>query len=82
MSVSGWKALPDVREWSRHPPGIAGVAGRPIWMSGSGWEIDPDVREWSGGLLGCPGVVGRPYRMSGTSSGVSVSGQEVLPDVH
>ena len=36
MSVSGRVALPDVREWSRDPPGFPRVARRPFWKSGSG----------------------------------------------
>ena len=59
MSGSGWKALPDVREWSW-------MCERPSLMCGSGretlpnvWEALLDIQEWSEGLpdvqewLGC-----------------------------
>ena len=46
MSRSGWEAFPDVREWSRGPPGCPGVVGRPSRMSGSVREALPVVQEW------------------------------------
>ena len=49
MSGSGSEALPNVREWSRGPPGCPGVIQRPSRMSDSGREDIPVVREWSGG---------------------------------
>ena len=76
MSLSGWKALPDVREWtgslgdvgerSGGPPGRQEMVGRLSRMSSSGREALEDVREWSGGPPGCQGVVGRISRMSGS----------------
>ena len=48
MSLSGWEALPDVREKSGVPRGCLGVVRRHSWMSGSGREAFPDVWEWSG----------------------------------
>ena len=57
MYISGWEALPEVREWWGGPPGCPGVVGRPSWMSGSdrklsrksvsGRDAIPDVREWT-----------------------------------
>ena len=64
MFGSGREALPDVREWSRLPPGCPGKVGRPSRMSGSVHEAHQDVRECSGGSPGCPGVIGIPSRMS------------------
>ena len=52
MSGSGREALGDVREWSGHPRGRAGVVGRPSGMSGSGREVLEDVRALSGGPNG------------------------------
>ena len=56
MSGSSQKALPNVQECSRGPPGCPGVVGRhfrmigrPSRMSRRGREALPDVREWSGG---------------------------------
>ena len=54
MSRSGWKVLPDVREWSGVSLEYPGVVGRPSQMSGSGWEALSDVQKWSGGLAKCP----------------------------
>ena len=72
MSRSGWKALPDIREWSGalsdirefsgDPPGSAGVVGSPSRISGSGREAFPNVRK---ALPVCTGVVKRPSQMSG-----------------
>ena len=66
MSESGWEALPDVREWSRDPPGCPGVVKRPSRMSGSGRESLTGVRQLLGVSPGYPGVVGRPSYMSGS----------------
>ena len=53
-SVSGWEAIPDIREGSRGPPKCSGVVGRPCrkFVSGrgptrksvSGLEALPNVR--------------------------------------
>ena len=45
MSWSGWKALPDVREWLRGPPGCPGVVVSLSRMSGSSREALPDGRQ-------------------------------------
>ena len=81
MFGSGWKALPEVREWSEGPRGCPGVVRRFSQMSKSGLQALPDVRvalpniwELSGDRSGCPGVVGK-------SSHMSVSGWEAYPDV-
>ena len=58
MSRSGPEALPDVREWSRFPPGNPGVVGRPSRMSGSCQEALTDVRQLSGDTPRCLEVVG------------------------
>ena len=60
MSRSGRNARPDLREWSKGPPGCPGVVVINIWMSVSVREALPDVREWSRGPPGYSGVVGRP----------------------
>ena len=60
MSVSGWEALSDVREWSGGPHGYPGVVRRPCRLSGSGQEALLDVRELSGGPAECPRVGRRP----------------------
>ena len=88
MSRSGQKVLPDVREWSRHPPGCPGgplrcsgvfgkpskMSERPSRMSRSGREVLTNVQERLGGPLECPVVVERRLRMS-------ESGREALTDV-
>ena len=74
MSLCGWKALPDIQEWSGGPPGCLCVVGRPYRISRSGQEAPP----------GCLCVVGRPYRMSRSgreAPRMSVCGWEALPDV-
>ena len=49
-----WEALPDVRKWSRGPPGCPGVVGNQSWMYGSGREAITDIRE------GIPSTPGHP----------------------
>ena len=66
MPVSGWEALPDVREWSGDPQLCPGVVGRPTGLSGM----------WSGGPHGSPGVVGRNSRMSGNGREVLLEVRE------
>ena len=56
MSGSGREDLPDVREWSRGPPGCPGVIGRPTQMFASGRESLSNVQE----ALQMSGVVERP----------------------
>ena len=46
MSLCGWEALPDVREWLKGYPECPKVVGRPSRMSGSGREALSDIREW------------------------------------
>ena len=43
MSGSGREALPDVRVWSRGPPGCLGVVGRSYRRSESNREALQDV---------------------------------------
>ena len=73
MSVSGWKTLSDVLEWSRGPPGCP-----------SGRETLPDVRKWLGGPPGCAAEDGWASGFSGVVENPSWmfgSGREALPDV-
>ena len=59
-SVTGWKILPEVRNWMGDPPGGPELAGRPVLMSGSGRETLPEVRKWLGDPSEGPEVVGGP----------------------
>ena len=80
MSVCGWEALPDVREWSGGPPGYPGVPPDVCVCLGGFLGClgvvgrPPDVRVWLEAPLRYPGVIGRPFRMSG-------SGREHLLDI-
>ena len=72
MSVSGREAHPNVREWSRGPPGCPGVVRRSFGSLGV-----------VGGPPGCPGVFWKPYRMPRRGREIFPevrSGQEFLPD--
>ena len=73
MSVSGWKTLSDVREWSGGPPECPRVVGRPSQMS-----------EWLGGPPGCAAEVGWASGFLGVvenPSRMSVSSWETHPNV-
>ena len=69
-SESGWKAVPEVWEWS------AGLPEVREW-----WEALPEVREWSGVRSGSSGVVGRPSRRIRKPFRTTGSGREALPEV-
>ena len=64
-SGSGWKALPEVWEWSGGTLEGLRVVGKPSRRSGSGREALPMVREWSADPSSGPGEAGRLSRWSG-----------------